>query len=158
MIKLIAATAALLMATPTAASADISDTDIYARPTVSYSVVDISSWQDTNVGQRWVACHAGSDNITCGYNVTQTASRNIELSLGLSRDKTAASLGISSSYSETLSKTFTTTLRRGETLAVYPYGTYKRYRIRKVVAPKGGITYSGWLTAFNPEGITCRVE
>lgn len=153
MIKLIAATDALLMATPTAASADISDTDIF-----SYSVVDISNRNDTNTQERIVVCHAGSPNINCGYTVTHSATRSIELSFGLRRETVAAALGISASNTKTVSLHCSKTLQQGQTLVAYPYGIYKTYRIKKVVAPKGGITYSGWLTAFNPEGITCRVE
>ncbi|MBB4071746.1 hypothetical protein [Canibacter oris] len=126
-------------------------------PVTTYQVVNVSSWSGANFNQRYFACSAGSHGVTCGNHVAFSATRSIELALGANWGTTASQLGISSSSAQTVTGSCTRTLAQGQRLVVYPYGTWKRYQIKKTTSRVGSTT-SGYLYAFDPWGIHCVVE
>jgi hypothetical protein len=120
-------------------------------PVVAYFVTNVTrtpNWVDTS--RELTRCMAGTSGTQCQLTRTYSATRSIDTSLGVSRSFVAAGLNIGSSTSVSTSVSCSKTINAGHAFVAYAIGTRYSYRIQKVVSPRGGITYSGWLTAFNP--------
>lgn len=129
-----------------------------AVPQTSYDIVDLSRTKVTNFSQQKAVCYAGTSDINCSNAVRMTASKTISVSQGASRGWAAGQLGWTNTYSTEVSTTCSKTLKKGQSLVAYPYGTKATYKIRKVVSPRGSSSTSGWMTSFAPTGISCYVR
>lgn len=113
--------------------------------------------------RRIAHCNVQSNGLGCSINRTSSATRTIQLSLGISRGAVASQLGISSANSVSVAVTCTAqTMKKGQTLVAYSVGTRHKYQVNKKTARSGFVlsnSTSGWLYAFNPysAGISCRV-
>ncbi|HEU5223831.1 MAG TPA: hypothetical protein VFU07_09160 [Candidatus Lumbricidophila sp.] len=112
-----------------------------------------------NYSNRLTYCMAVTAGQTCQISQTFSVTRTIGVDLGYSREGVAAELSISSAATASVSVTCTSpVLGAGQRFEAYPIGTRYSYQIKKwgTMQP---VTYSGWLTAFNPNGgIACRVS
>ena len=122
------------------------------------SVVDISrQYNAIGYSKRITYCGVGTANATCTLSQNASVTRDIQVSASFSRDGIAGALGISSSSSVGVSVSCTSpALQPGQIWSAYPYGTRLSYRV--VTRTTGSVTYSGWLSAFDPTGgIHCRL-
>lgn len=108
-------------------------------------------------------CSVATAGLSCSINKTSSATRTIDVALGISRGSVASSLGISDSTTVAVSVTCSSgALKKGQSLVAHSMGTRYTYKINKTVARSGVVLSSetsGWLYAFNPSssGISCRV-
>lgn len=132
---------------------------------VTYTVIDKSKVSTGHIdyGQTLATCSgAGS---ACQINSTKSATRTVSLSLGVSRSVVTSSLGISNASTQSLSISCSSpTLKSGQIYKAHPRGERHRYKVRARsrmwVSPAWidmGTETSGWLYAFNSNGIHCRV-
>ena len=116
-----------------------------------------------NTRQEIGSCRALSAGVGCAINHTASATRSINLALGISRSVVAGSLGISASDTRSVGVTCNAPeLKRSQRLVAYPAGDRYRYKVNKMTARSGVIlsnTTSGWLYAFDPHpaGMACRI-
>jgi len=108
-------------------------------------------------------CAAVTPGLTCTIHKTASATRTIQLDLGLSRAAVAAHLQISSAATQSVSVQCTSgKLKAGQVLVAYSVGTRYTYKIeRHMTSPPYDyvIGTSSLLSAFDPSpaGISCRV-
>lgn len=155
---------------PTAASAATTERDT-SRPAaagaapqapgpvvINTEVVDVRSYANSpQYSDRLTYCQAVTEGQTCTISQSFSVTRSIGVDLGMSRGAVAAGLSISASDTNALSVSCTSPpLAAGQIYEAYPSGTRYYYRIKKwgTMTPE---TYSGTLTAFDPQGIACRV-
>lgn len=104
--------------------------------------------------QRLGDCSVGATGATCSVSVGTSATRTIQLSLGITRAAVASSLGISSSATESVSTTCTSpAMTAGQRWVAYPRGQYWSYQVWSQTTLNGQLvssSTSGTLYAFNP--------
>lgn len=140
--------------------------DVVVTPNAVGPIVDVyqvvnktSTTGYVNYAQKLTYCQSGTAGVSCTISSTYSATRTIGVSLGWTRAGVAAGLSISSASSVSVSVACTSPpLAAGQKFVAYPIGTrysYRIYHYGTYITP----TYSGYLTAFNPNGaIYCRVE
>lgn len=113
--------------------------------------------------RRIAHCNVQTNGLGCSINRTASATRTVQLSLGISRGAVASQLGFSSATSVSVAVTCSAaSLKKGQTLVAYSVGSRHKYKVNKKVARSGVVLSnqtSNWLYAFNPHpaGISCRV-
>lgn len=155
----------LLVAVPTSGHEVVDMLEKPAFGTVTQrKVVDQTSTSKYVDRSREIArCSVATAGLSCSINKTSSATRTIDLALGISRASVASTLGISESNTVSVSVTCSSgALKKGQSLVANSMGTRYKYKVSKMVARSGVILSSetsGWLYAFNPSssGISCRV-
>jgi len=141
-----------------------------ATTTPAATVKTVSSViEKSTVSNRYIdrsksisSCSIGAAGGSCVISRGRTASRSIQLSLGVTREMVAASFGFSSGYTVSTSVTCTSpVLKAGQIWRAYAVGTRHKYKAKKVtmvgyLAAK--TETSGWLYAFNPKAADLHCE
>lgn len=108
-------------------------------------------------------CTVATAGLSCSINRTASATRTVNVALGMSRADISAQLGFSSADTVSVGVTCSSgALKAGQSLVAYSVGSRHQYKVNKVVARNGVFLSnetSGWLYAFNPysAGISCQV-
>jgi hypothetical protein len=128
------------------------------------TVIQKKTYRNFTFTSREIArCVAVTPGLKCEIHKLASATRTIQLDLGLSRAAVAARLQISSAATQSVSVKCTSgNLRAGEALVAYSVGTRYTYKIeRHMTSPPYDyvIATSRLLSAFDPSpaGISCRV-
>lgn len=108
-------------------------------------------------------CTIATAGLSCSINRTASATRTVNVGLGMSRDAISAQLGFSSATSVSVGVTCSSgPMKKGQSLVAYSVGSRHKYKVNKIVARSGVVLSNettGWLYAFNPysAGISCQV-
>lgn len=124
---------------------------VYTREVINKSKVSNSY---VNRSNRLGSCTVGSTGSVCTISRTESATRSIDLSLGITRGAVSASLGISAAQSVSTAVSCTSpAMNAGQTWSAYPRGDRWSYNVRKKTILGGSVVNtetSGTLYAFNP--------
>ncbi|MGN6503754.1 MAG: hypothetical protein ACTHKX_12755 [Pseudolysinimonas sp.] len=142
-----------------------SDNSAYPPPKLTELRVVSKSSLGGQIGSKVIAsCLIRSDGGTCTITRGKTASREVQLSFGMSWASATAQLGIGSG--RTVSTTVSCSspaLSAGTSWKARPVGTIYYYKIRKRIIQAGHVMstdLSSQLTAFNPSAskIACGLH
>lgn len=142
---------------------------IWSVVTYYNKVTNIKSGSATkNLKKRIGTCSIGKGGGNCQISKGKSVSRDISVSLGISRGAVAGSLGISEGMSTTTTVACTSPqLKAGTVYEAYAYGKFYTYKVEKWKRHSVGaktthskVSTSGTLTAFNPwaTAIHCQVK
>lgn len=126
---------------------------------IRYQVFNVTSVA-SQVGTVFADCRVTTTGGVCTITKGRSASRDIQVSLGVSRSEVAANLSISSSTSVSVGVSCTSpTLKAGQVWKARSVGTRYYYNVRKQEGRASGkvptykwttVATSGRLTAHNP--------
>lgn len=141
---------------------------IVADPTLVYPVSATAVVNKSRVSTSYTSptsfasCKIGTKGGTCNISSGKSATRTVDVSLGISRSGVTSSLGISDSQSVSIGVACSSPpLAAGATWRAYAVGNRYQYKVRKVTTIGFAIVSdvtSGWLYAFdpNPARIYCK--
>lgn len=159
----VAATTVLVVGLGATAANAATTTPAATAKTVS-SVIEKST-----VSNRYIdrsksisSCSVGVAGAKCTIAQGKTASRSIQLSLGLTRRIVAGSLGFSADSSVTTTVSCSSpAMKVGQVWRAYAVGTRHKYKAKKVTMVGYLVAKtetSGWLYAFNPKPADIHCE
>lgn len=106
-----------------------------------------SNYVDTS--RQIARCTIATAGLSCSINRTASATRTVEVGLGMSRAAVASQLGFSSATSVSVGVTCSSgPMKKGQSLVAYSVGSGHKYRINKMVARSGVVLSNettGWL-------------
>lgn len=107
-----------------------------------------------NRSNRLASCTVGSSGSTCTIQRSVSATRSVDVSLGITRGAVSSSLGFSAAESVSTSVSCNSpSMKAGQTWSAYPRGdrwSYKVSSVTKVGVRVVASKTSGTLYAFNP--------
>ena len=149
-------TAAIVVATLLA----LSGAEPAHATTFRYQVINVTKGRAHAVGPKvFASCKVWTTGGICQISKGRSASRDIALSLGVSRGTVAAALNVASGSSVSVNVSCQSPpLKAGQTWKAKAMGRYYHYNVRKQLGAQGRTGVRGWstiatsprLTAFNP--------
>jgi hypothetical protein len=125
--------------------------------------------EKTTVSTRYIdraasisSCSVGTAGARCTIAKGKSASRSIQLTLGLTRKIVSGALGFSADSSVTTTVSCSSpTMKVGQVWRAYAVGTRHKYKAKKVTMVGylvASTETSGWLYAFNPQPADIHCE